>query len=112
MRTWWISFLAVAFAAGAALAGPVTMTYTTVTVATTSTTAVAADPTRKLLELTNISDTAIDCNMAGGTAVASQGVRIHANGGSRLYDIGVPFQAIECIHAGSGTKTLLVGTGK
>lgn len=112
MRTWWISLLAVLFAAGAVLAGPVTLTYTTVSVATTSTTAVAADPTRKMLELTNISDTAIDCNMAGGTAVASQGVRIHANGGSRLYDISVPFQAIECIHAGSGTKTLLVGTGR
>lgn len=112
MRAWWIALLAVLFAAGAVLAGPVTMTYTVVTVTTASTSAVAADPTRKLLELTNISDTAIDCNMAGGTAVASQGTRIHANGGARLYDVSVPFQAIECIHAGSGSKTLLVGTGR
>ena len=87
-----------------------TVTHTAVAVAATSTAAVVAKSTRTLLILENISDTNIDCKF-GAAAVASEGVRLYANGGALLVDKKYPTAAVNCIHAGSGTKTLLVTEG-
>ena len=87
-----------------------TVTHTAVAVAATSTAAVVAKSTRTLLILENISDTNIDCKF-GAVAVASEGVRLYANGGALLVDKKYPTAAVNCIHAGSGTKTLLVTEG-
>lgn len=86
------------------------VTHSVVAVATTSTGTVAANATRNFLILENISDTAIDCTI-GGTAVAGQGLRIYPLGGNLLLDAKYPTVAINCIHAGSGSKTLLVTEG-
>lgn len=91
---------------------PVAVTHSIISVGTTSTAVVSADSSRKYLELINISDTDIDCNIAGGTAVAGEGTRLKKNGGGRIYDVSVPFQAVACIHAGSGTKSLQASSGK
>lgn len=87
-----------------------TVAHTSVAVAATSTAAVVAKSTRTLLILENISDTNIDCKF-GAVAVASEGVRLYANGGALLVDKKYPTAAVNCIHAGSGTKTLLVTEG-
>jgi len=87
-----------------------TTTHTAIAVATTSTATVAAKSNRLFLILENISDTAIDCKF-GAAAVASEGVRLTPNGGNLLLDAKYPTAAINCIHAGSGTKTLLVTEG-
>lgn len=87
-----------------------TTTHTAVAVATTSTATVSAKSNRLFLILENISDTAIDCKF-GAVAVASEGVRLTPNGGNLLLDAKYPTAAINCIHAGSGTKTLLVTEG-
>ena len=93
---------------------PVIVTHASpVPVLTTSTIVLAAATSpRRLLELVNISDTDVDCNLAGGTAGAGEGTRLKKNGGGRLYDIAVPQSAVNCIHAGSGSKTVLAGTGQ
>ncbi len=87
-----------------------TATHTAVAVATTSTQAIAEKSTRIFLILENISDTAIDCKV-GAAAVASEGIRLTPNGGNLLLDKKVMTGVVNCIHAGSGTKTLLVTEG-
>lgn len=87
-----------------------TTTHTTVAVATTSTVALAAKSNRMFIILENISDTNIDCAI-GATAVAGAGIRLYANGGSLLLDAKYPTGAVNCIHGGSGTKSLLVTEG-
>jgi hypothetical protein len=87
-----------------------TATHTTVAVAVTSTVALAAKSNRTFVILENISDTNIDCSI-GATAVAGQGIRLYASGGSLLLDAKYPTAAINCIHGGSGTKSLLVTEG-
>jgi hypothetical protein len=95
-----------------------TASYTTAThsapaVTTSDTTPVAAEADRKYLLLVNDSDTIIYLAL-GATAVASQGIRVAANGGA--YEMSSPFGnlytgAVHAIHAGSGSKALLVTEG-
>lgn len=86
------------------------ITHSTIAVAVTSTEVVAANATRNFLILENVSDTNMDCKI-GTAAVAGAGFRLYANGGSLLLDSKYPVAAINCIHAGSGTKSLLVSEG-
>lgn len=95
----------------ASVPAAIPVTHTAVAVATTSTAvlaAPAAGASRRLVILQNISDTDIDCNVAGATAVAGEGVRILKSGGNAFFDVAVPSGAIACIHAGAGNKTLNV----
>lgn len=88
----------------------VTLTHSSVAVAITSTAVIAANADRIYLLIQNISDTAIDL-FVGGAAVASQGIRLQANGGSielSARNGNLDTRAINAIHAGTGTKTLLV----
>lgn len=87
-----------------------TVAHTAIAVAVTSTVAVAAKSNRTLLILENISDTNIDCKI-GAAAVANEGIRLYANGGTLFLDAKYPTGAVNCIHAGSGTKTLTVTEG-
>lgn len=87
-----------------------TATHTTASVTTASGTVLAANTGRVYALIINDSDTTIYLKI-GATAVASQGIRLNANGGS--YEIGhawgnLTHQAIYGIHAGTGTKMLLV----
>lgn len=89
----------------------ISYTHAAISVAATSTSALAAPASsnaRRIVILQNDSDTVIYCNLAGGSAVVNQGVRINANGGTFLLDVVTPALAIACIHGGSGSKTLLV----
>ena len=93
-------------------AGLVTVTHTAVTAAATSTAALAANADRQYALLVNDSDAAIYIKL-GATAVANQGIRINANGGSyEMSDrIGNMYHgAINCISAAGG-KVLLVSEG-
>ena len=90
-----------------------TPAHSAVAVATTSTSVLASNANRLYLLLVNDSDTDIYINL-GGAAVASQGIRINANGGSYEMNAGsgnVYTGAIHAIHASTGTKTLLVTEG-
>jgi hypothetical protein len=87
-----------------------TVTHTAVAVAVTSTATVAAKSHRTFLILENISDTNIDCKI-GATAVANEGIRLYANGGTLFMDAKYPTGAVNCIHVGTGTKTLVVTEG-
>ena len=85
------------------------------TVTTASSTVLAAPTTtRKLLYLENDSDTTIYCNFHGDTATVNAGGRLNASGGSFWWDQPgtIPATAINCIHGGTGNKTLLIGIGE
>jgi len=106
--------LAIAFAVAITQAEKVVVTQTAVNIATSSTQAIAAASVgvqRKLLILINDSDTTIYCNIAGGTAVANEGVRLNASGGNIVMDVAITFSAVNCIHGGTGSKVLLVAEG-
>lgn len=85
-----------------------------VSVATTSTTALAANSSRRWALLVNDSDTVIYLAI-GAAALKNSGIRLNANGGS--YEMSLALGnlntgAIYAIHAGtSGTKTLLANEG-
>ena len=89
---------------------------TAVSVAVTST-AVTTRATRAILILQNASDTAIWCNLSGGAAVVGEGIGLDQQpaasrpGGAAFFDIAVPTGTINCIHGGSGTKTILINEG-
>jgi hypothetical protein len=87
-----------------------TVSHSAVAVTTSTTVALAAKSNRTFLVLENISDTNIDCKI-GAAAVAGEGIRLYANGGSLLLDAKYPTGAVNCIHGGSGNKTLLVTEG-
>lgn len=87
-----------------------TAAHTTLAVSTATQTALAANSSRKKALFVNDSDTTIYLRL-GAAAVANQGIRLNANGGS--YEIlptdGYVFQgAVNAIHGGSGTKTLTI----
>ncbi|SRR6266571_283639 len=88
-----------------------TPTHTAYNVTNASTTALAANATRRFILLVNDSDTDIYVNLAGATAVLNQGVRLSANGGSLLLDTYCPVTAIKAIHGSSGNKALLFTEG-
>lgn len=90
-----------------------TMTHTHPNVTTTSSTALAANANRKTALLVNDSDTVIYLKL-GATAVANQGIRLNASGGS--YEMSAALGnlylgAINAIHGSTGTKVLLVTEG-
>ena len=82
---------------------------TQVAVATTSTAVTTFAPVGILI-LSNVSDTTIYCNVSGGAATTAHlpiGVAMTA-----WFDIAVPATAVNCIHAGTGTKNLNVAIGR
>ena len=90
-----------------------TATHTTATVTITTGAALAANTSRIWALFVNDSDTTIYLKL-GVVAVANQGIRINANGGSfemssqsgNLYT-----GAVNAIHGGAGNKVLLVTEG-
>lgn len=102
---------AFAGAAGAAVQLPVvTLTHTVVAVTTATTVAIAANSVREYLLIVNISDTRVDCKV-GAAAVAGEGIPIYPDGGSWEMSPGfsnLDTRAVNCIHAGSGNKTITV----
>lgn len=91
-----------------------TMTHTAVNATIASGTVLAANANRQYAYLINNSDTVIYLAF-GVTAVANQGIRLNANGGS--YEIGAAAHgnlyqgAILAIHGGAGNKVLLMTEG-
>lgn len=96
-----------------ALAAERTTPIHTVVNVTTGSTAVltVARGVRSLLILQNDSDTTIYCNLAGAAAVANEGVRLNASGGTLFMDAVVTPTTVTCIHGGTGNKALLVTEG-
>jgi len=94
------------------LTGSLANTHTTATITTASGTALAANANRKYALLVNNSDTVMYIKI-GVAAVANQGIRLNANGGSYEMLIGqnLDIRAINAVHAGSGNKVLLVSEG-
>lgn len=91
----------------------VTLTHTTLTTTTTSGAALAANVGRKYAFFQNDSDTPIYLKV-GAAAVANQGIRLNANGGS--YEMStllgnLDTRAVNAIHGGTGNKVLLVAQG-
>ena len=91
----------------------VNLNHTAVSVTTGSTEVLAANAARGLALLVNDSDTVIYCKL-GVAAAVNQGVRLNASGGS--WELSAHFgnldpRAINCIHCGSGSKTLLATEG-
>lgn len=87
-----------------------TPTHTAVNVTTTTGEVLAANSARKYAMLINDSDTTLYLKI-GAAAVANQGIRLNANGGSyEISDrIGNLFlDAINGIHAGTGNKVILI----
>jgi len=90
-----------------------TPTHTAVSVGVASGAALAANANRLYALLVNDSDTTIYIKL-GATAVANEGIRLNANGGS--YEMSrksgsLYTGAINAIHGGSGSKVLLVTEG-
>ena len=90
-----------------------TPTHSTLSVTTTSQIALVANPNRLYASFQNDSDTVIYI-MEGVTAVANQGRRLNANGGSyemskKLGNLYVG--TIYAIHGGTGSKVLLITEG-
>ena len=91
----------------------ITQTHTAVNVTNVTGAVLAANASRRYALLVNDSDTVIYINL-GAAAVANQGIRLNANGGSDemaalsgdLYE-GV----INGIHGGAGNKVLLITQG-
>lgn len=109
-----LAFLSALFAPPL-FAADVTVTQTVVAVAATST-ATSTRPSRRLLILTNMSDTVISCKF-GVAAVAGEGIVLNAqpsvgsSGGVAFFDVAIPVGTLNCIHGGSGTKNLSVVEG-
>lgn len=83
-------------------------TNTGIDIATTSTTILAANTTRRFVAIVNDSDTDIYLAL-GAAAVASAGIRLNANGGSlELLSADMYRGAINGIHAATGTKRVTV----
>jgi hypothetical protein len=90
-----------------------TPTHSVATVTTVTGAALAANAARLYALLVNDSDTAIYIKL-GAAAVANQGIRLGANGGS--YEMSKKLGnlytgAINAIHGGTGNKVLLVLEG-
>lgn len=86
-------------------------TTTKVTVGSSSTPVLSANPDRKYLALVNDSDEVIYVDLSS-TAVANEGIRLNASGGSFVMEIGnsMYIGAIAAICA-SGSKNLTVTEG-
>ena len=85
----------------------------TVSVSTVSTQALAAASGVKYRQFINDSDTTVYLRL-GTSATVNQGIRLNANGGTyeMSREIGnLCSITVNCIHGGTGTKTLLVLEG-
>ena len=83
-------------------------------VGTTSTLVLNERRARAYLLIQNDSDTVIYLHFGGNPAVVNQGIRLNANGSSielKRADGSVYKGPVYAIHAGSGTKRLLVTEG-
>lgn len=92
---------------------PINPTHTTLAVSTSTQAALAANAARRYALLINDSDTDIYIKF-GAAAVANQGIRLNAAGGSHEMNItlgNLYLGAINAIHGGTGTKTLLILEG-
>ncbi|MDO8673041.1 MAG: hypothetical protein Q7O66_16660 [Dehalococcoidia bacterium] len=89
-----------------------TATHSAVTVTTNSGVALAANENRKYALFVNDSDTTIYL-MIAATAVANQGIRLNANGGSYEMSLQLGNLCQKVVNAinGTGSKTLLVTEG-
>jgi hypothetical protein len=90
-----------------------TATHTTLGVTTSSQTALAANTSRKYALFVNNSDTEAFLKI-GATAVANEGIRLNAYGGSYEMlpsDGSLNTGAVNVIHGGTGSKTLLITEG-
>ena len=90
----------------------ITPTHSTVSVAVTTTAVIAANASRTALLLQNISDTDIYLKF-GASATVGTGILLKAG---QSYEMAAHYGnlyrgAINAIHGGSGTKTLLVTEG-
>ncbi len=92
--------------------GSITPTFTVVNSSTASGAVLAANTARRYALIVNDSDTNIYLKV-GSAAVANQGIRLNANGGSYEMIAGINLMtgAINSIHAGTGNKVLLVTEG-
>lgn len=84
--------------------------HTTAACATSTTEALAADAARIYALFVNDSDVVMYLAVATSAAV-NAGVRLNANGGSWEMSVAygnISTSVINCIHGGSGTKTLTV----
>lgn len=88
-----------------------TPTETVVSVATTSTSVLASNASRKFLQIINDSDEVVYIAFDGAAAVAHEGTRLNPEGGAVTLDRYVPTAAIKAIHEGTGNKKLLVTEG-
>lgn len=91
----------------------VNVLHSVVNVAVTSTQVAAKSSGRSFLLLVNDSDTEIYCTI-GVAATLNGGIRINADGGSFEMSRGIKnidTRVVNCIHGGTGTKTLLVTEG-
>lgn len=91
-----------------------TVTHAAVSVATTSTEALAANDARCYALLVNDSDTDIYLKIDGNDAAVNAGILLKADGG--YYEMSGAFgnlttAKITAIHGGTGTKNLLVTSG-
>lgn len=83
-------------------------------VTTSSSTIASSSATRGYLLVQNISDTSVFINLIGASAVVNQGIELKPKGGFYEAHIGlggVPRLAVNAIHGGTGSKTVLVTTG-
>jgi len=87
-----------------------TLTHTTIQVATTSTIVLPANSNRKYLLIVNDSDTNMYLSF-GVDAVLNEGIPVSASGNYELQPWFISTQAINCIHGGVGDKKLLVTEG-
>ena len=85
-------------------------THTSASVTTASAQVAPLNSTRRLLILENTSDTPMYCDFSGAAAVVGSGLFIDT-GSTSFNDVSPPSGPINCIHNGTGTKTLLVTDG-
>ena len=97
---------------GITLSGSITLTHTVVNATTTTGAALAANANRKYALIVNDSDTTVYLKISSN-AVANQGIRLNASGGSYEMPIGQNLStgAINCIHAGVGNKVITIAEG-
>lgn len=100
-------FLLLPVLASSALAAG--LSHAAISCATSSTSVTTASASRVYLLLENWSNTDICVNVNGAAAVDGEGICLKADGGAVWWDVRatMPLAAVNCIHGGTGTKTLL-----
>lgn len=110
MRWWLVLLLALVCAAPVWADNPRAISLynpAAVPITTSSTAVLSANTDRRFLQLINDSDTVIYCTLNSSAAVVGKGERLSASGGNLFMDVTVPTGAINCIHNGTGSKSLI-----